>query len=158
MRLGVVFIAVGLLACWALFASCGKKTPPIPPQAIIPAPVADLSYRLDDRGVTLLWSPPKRSEQGEKLPRIDSFLVEKAEYDLDGFCKNCPVRYTEFGSVTGDDAAASNNEKITYRDESLQPGNIYYYRVKTKIGWRVISRPSEPVSFEWQPARGISPE
>jgi hypothetical protein len=139
-----------LILAGALLVSCGKKTAPIPPQAIIPVPIADLACHLDENGVTLSWSPPSRSEQGDRLPVIDKFLVERAVYDLDDFCENCPVRYNEVAAIAGAEAGRRNRQKITYREEHLRPGHIYFYRVKTKLGWRVISRPSESVSFRWQ--------
>lgn len=152
MKRRFLMILAGMVLA-ALLSGCGKKTAPIPPQAAIPLPIADLAHQLDDRGVTLFWSPPVRSEQGHRLPEIDSYLIERAEYGLADFCKNCPVRYTEVGIITGEDDLAGWGETLTYRDEELKDGHIYYYRVKTKVGWRVISRPSEPVRFEWRAPR-----
>lgn len=132
-----------------VLVACGKKTAPIPPQAVIPAPVADLAYQLDKNGVTLFWSPPEVSEQGAGLPAIDKFLVERAVYDLGSFCADCPVRYTELSSI-GEFEDGGKRQKITLREENLRPGHIYFYRVSTKLGWRVVSRPSKAVSFRWQ--------
>jgi hypothetical protein len=148
MKRRFLLILAAILVLAVVLSSCGKKTAPIPPQAIIPLPITDLAHRLDDRGVSLSWSAPVRSEEGEPLPAIARFLVERAEYELADFCKNCPVRYTELAVVDG----KGGGEKFLYRDEQLQAGHIYYYRVKSEVGWREISRPSEPVRFEW-PAR-----
>jgi len=153
MKRRFLMILAGMVLAVVL-SSCGKKTAPIPPRAIIPLPITDLAHQLDDSGVTLSWSPPARSEQGHRLPKIDSYLIERAEYALADFCKNCPVRYTEIGVITGEDDPAGWGETLTYRDEKLKDGHIYYYRVKTKVGWRVISRPSEPVRFEWRAPAG----
>lgn len=150
MKLKIILTWAGLVFAGALLVSCGKKTAPIPPQAVIPVPVADLTYQLDENGVNLSWSPPTRTEQGGRLPRIEKFVVERAVYDLDDFCENCPVRYIEVSTVAGDEAGGRNRQKITYREEHLRPGHIYYYRVKTGLGWLVTSSPSEPVSFRWQ--------
>ncbi|MEN8136462.1 MAG: hypothetical protein ABFS18_13145 [Thermodesulfobacteriota bacterium] len=150
MKRKIVLSWAVLVVAGALLVACGKKTAPIPPQAIIPAPVSDLEYQLDENGVTLSWSPPSRSEQGERLPVIDEFLLERAVYDLRDFCENCPVRYTKIDAIAGDEAGRRNQQKIIYREERLRPGHIYFYRVKTGLGWRVVSRPSEPVSFRWQ--------
>ncbi|MFO7605141.1 MAG: fibronectin type III domain-containing protein [Desulfurivibrionaceae bacterium] len=149
-----LLILAGMLVLAAVLSACGKKTAPIPPQAIIPLPITDLTHQLDDSGVTLSWSAPVRSEQGRRLPEIDSYLIERAEYALADFCKNCPVRYTEVGVIAGEDDPAGWGENLTFRDEELKAGHIYYYRVKSKVGWRVISRPSEPVRFEWRPPAG----
>ncbi|MCK4840083.1 MAG: fibronectin type III domain-containing protein, partial [Desulfobulbaceae bacterium] len=160
MKLKIVVTWVILVfAGGALLVACGKKTALVPPQAIIPVPISDLAYLLDENGVTLSWLPPILSEQGERLPAIDKFLVERAVYDLSDFCENCPVRYTELVSIAGDQPdVARSQQKITYREESLRPGHIYFYRVKTELGWRVGSRPSEPVSFRWQVVVGAPVE
>ncbi len=155
MKLKIVVTWAILVFAGTLLVACGKKTALVPPQAIIPVPISDLAYLLDEKGVTLSWSPPKQSEQGERLAGIDKFLVERAVYDLRDFCDNCPVRYTEVASVAGDESA---QQKITYREEGLRPGHIYFYRVKTALGWRVASRPSEPVSFRWQVVVGAPGE
>jgi len=115
----------------------------------MPAPISDLVYQLDERGVTLSWSPPTRSEQGKHLSDINSFVLERAMYNLDAYCESCPVNYHEIATVSGDDVGL-NEEKITYREENLRPGYIYFFRVKTSLGWRVVSRSSQPVSFRWQ--------
>lgn len=143
---------ITVLVCGLLMlVACGKKTAPIPPQAIMPAPVTDLAFQLDKNGVTLSWSPPGLSEQGAGLPEIDKFLVERAMYDLGNFCADCPVRYTELASVDGDTLAdGRKRQKITFREENLRSGHIYFYRVRTKLGWRVVSRPSQAISFRWQ--------
>lgn len=136
--LAVVFLAP---------VACGRKTAPIPPQALIPAVISDLAYQLDEKGVTLSWSPPSRTEQGSRLSVIDKFLVERAAYDLRDYCESCPVNYDEVAAMAGD---GRGQGRAIYREERLRPGYIYFYRVKTGMGWRVVSRPSEPISFRWQ--------
>ena len=79
MKLKILLTWVGLIFAGALLVSCGRKTAPVPPQAIIPAPVSDLAYQLDAKGVTLFWSPATRTEQGGRLPVIEKFLIERIE-------------------------------------------------------------------------------
>lgn len=146
MKRKTVLIWAGLVFAAMLLSGCGKKTAPIPPQAIMPAPIVDLAYQLDERGVDLVWSPPRRTEHGDRLPAIDKFLIERAEYEISGFCEDCPVAYRQVANVAGE----GPDRRVNYRDEQLRPGHIYFYRVRTGLGWRVASRPSEPVSFRWQ--------
>ena len=39
---------------------------------------------------------------------------------------------------------------LSYRDENLQPGYHYAYRVRSSLGWRVVSAPSPAVGLVWQ--------
>jgi hypothetical protein len=140
----------GLVLAAILLGACGKKTAPLPPQAVMPEVVSDLAYQLDAQGVTLSWTPPRRTVQGESLPLIDKFLLERAAYEISAFCEGCPVHYMEVAAIAPAQAPGRQERLLTYRDEGLQPGHIYFYRVKTGLGWRVVSRPSAPVSFQWQ--------
>lgn len=150
MKRKIISILAGLVCVGVLLAACGRKTAPIPLQAVIPAPVVDLAYELDEKGVTLSWSAATRTEQGKRLPGVDKFLVERAAYEIRDFCENCPVRYKEVAAIVGDGPAGRKHQKTTYREELLRPGYVYFYRVRSKMGWRVVSRPSTPVSFRWQ--------
>jgi hypothetical protein len=150
MKRTIILTWAGLVLAAVLLGACGKKTAPLPPQAVTPSVVTDLGYQLDDQGVTLAWTPPRLTVQGDNLPPIDKFLLERAAYEIAAFCEGCPVHYMEVGAIAGAQAPGSRGQAITYRDEGLRPGHIYFYRVKTRLGWRVVSRPSEPVSFRWQ--------
>jgi hypothetical protein len=145
----LLFRLLAVLIGSLLLAACGKKTAPMPPQAVIPAPITGVEYRLDENGVTLSWPRPLRTDRGEKLARIDSFIVERAEYPLGDFCRDCPVRYHQVATVSGAEQVGGAKGP-SYRDQELRPGYIYFYRVLTRMGWRLTSLPSQPVSFSWQ--------
>lgn len=150
MKRKIILTWFSLLFVGVLLTACGRKTAPIPPQATIPAPVSDLAYQLDEKGVTLSWSPVTQTEQGRRLPTIDKFLLERAVYGINDFCAGCPVDYNEVVVVANAGYPVQGQKNITYREERLRPGYIYFYRVRSKVGWRMVSRPSEPVSFSWQ--------
>ena len=42
-----------LLVLLVLLVGCGRKTPPVPPNAVIPEAINNLQYGADDTGVTL---------------------------------------------------------------------------------------------------------
>ena len=157
----LLFRLLAILIGSLLLAACGKKTAPLPPQTVIPAPITGVEYQLDENGATLSWQRPTRTDRGEKLARIDSFIVERAEYPLSDFCRDCPVRYHQVATIsaTAQDEAASRS---SYRDEELRPGHIYIYRILTRMGWQLTSLPSQPVSFSWQlplaPVTGLRAE
>ena len=76
MKILAVLLGLALLAT---LAGCGKKTRPVPPDTVMPAPIGDLSYHLDEKGVALSWSYPRSTVQGDRLPyRIEKFELLRA--------------------------------------------------------------------------------
>lgn len=140
-----------LLAGPLLLAGCGKKTPPVPPETAVPAPVADLTSEVDPEGVTLRWTWPRKTEKGASLRRVNDFTVERAEDPADGFCADCPLRYQTIGNLEGGPLPERPEAaSLSYRDQNLRPGYHYSYRVRSSLGWRVVSAPSTPVGLFWQ--------
>jgi len=145
-------MAVGLLAGLLLCSGCGKKTPPLPPELVVPAPIADLSGEIDPEGVTLSWSWPAKTEKGATLRRISEFTVERAVDPAADFCADCPLRYQTIITLPGGVAPEKPGEgRLSFRDQDLRPGYHYSYRVRSGLGWRVVSAPSMPVAWFWQP-------
>ncbi|NTV13641.1 MAG: fibronectin type III domain-containing protein [Desulfobulbaceae bacterium] len=144
-------MAAGLLVGPLLLGGCGKKTPAVPPESAVPAPVADLRGELDPEGVTLQWSWPRKTEKGISLRRIDEFIVERAEDQADAFCADCPLRYRTIASLPGGVLPEQPEAAgLSYRDQNLQPGYHYAYRVRSSLGWRVVSAPAPAVGLFWQ--------
>lgn len=150
MKIRSAIIWSGVILAGTFAIACGKKTAPIPPEAVIPAPISDLAYSLDEKGVTLTWSIPTRTELGTQLPEIDEFIIEKAEYREKDYCRDCPIQYAQTIRIAGTATRDRQNKTLTSRDENLRPGHRYFYRVKAGLGWRVVSLASGPVSFTWQ--------
>lgn len=144
-------MALGLLAGVFLSVGCGKKTPPVPPESAVPAPVADLRGELDPEGITLLWSWPRKTEKGGRLRLVSEFTVQRAEYPAADFCADCPLLYQPIATLPGGPLPERPETGIlSYRDQKLQPGYHYSYRIRSSLGWRVVSAPSAPVSLVWQ--------
>ena len=85
-------LATMLLAV-VLLSACGRKGPPVPLRQTAPAQITDLRYEIHDGGVTLLWSYPQTTAQGEPLPRIDRFEILRAEVAERDYCPGCPLHY-----------------------------------------------------------------
>jgi hypothetical protein len=130
------------------FAGCGRKTLPIPPQAAIPAPIADLSHTLDDQGVTLSWTYPSFAESGEKIDNIRSFKLYKSEAAAEDFCPDCPVQYDL--AITLSATEVQPGSKLTYTDTTLKKHYRYTYKVVSGSGWNIVSGDSNKVSFRWE--------
>lgn len=140
-------LLAALITVLLLFASCGRKTPPVPPDTVLPTPVSDLQYRLDEQGVTLTWTAPQRTVQGEKLAAIDGFELLRAVVDESDFCEGCPIPFGSPIEINGDNVAPGG--KVHYTEAVLRPGYHYSYKVRTKLGWYHASASSNIVSFAW---------
>jgi len=138
------------LCCMLLlfFAGCGRKTLPIPPQAAIPVPIADLRHTLDDQGVTLSWTYPSFAESGEKIDNIRTFKLYKSEEHAEDFCADCPVQYDR--EITLSAAGVKPGSRMTYTDTDLQRNYRYTYKVVSGSGWNIVSNDSNKVSFRWE--------
>jgi fibronectin type 3 domain-containing protein len=141
----VVFLCCLLLAA---ACGCGRKTPPIPPQAAIPKAIADLSCQLDDQGGILRWTYPVLAESGEKIERVRTFQLYKSEMPAADFCADCPVHYGRAITLSADDAEPGDT--MTYRDSDLQEHYRYTYKVVAGSGWNIASSDSNRVSFRWE--------
>ncbi|MBU0731126.1 MAG: hypothetical protein KKE17_06950 [Proteobacteria bacterium] len=135
--------------------ACGRKTLPVPPQSVLPVPVNDLRYQLDEKGVTLFWSRPTSSETGGKLAAVDHYEILKAAVRDEDHCPGCPVVYEKFARVESElDGRGNQKKSAQFFDSGLQPGHRYHYKVRTSSGWRLESRDSNIISFVWTTPAG----
>ena len=136
-----------------LLAGCGKKTPPVPPQTVLPAPIKDLRYQLDEKGVTLKWSYPNRTAQGERLPyRLKGFAVYRAVLSEEDYCPGCPITFEPPVGIKFDPLA--EGKTIIYTEKLVHPKQRHVYQVRSKAGWYITSRESNTVSFFWDTQPG----
>ena len=134
-----------LLSLLVLLVGCGRKTPPVPPNAVIPQAINNLQYKADETGVTLSWFYPKQSVDGQKIKNIRSFLLHKAMIPEADYCEGCPVRYDQVIKIDARDTEPKG--RLTYVDTDLQPGYHYVYMVQSASGWRIRSNDSNRVNF-----------
>ncbi len=128
-------------------SGCGRKTPPVPPGAVIPLPVTDLRHLSDNQGAYLTWTSPSFADSGSAEKSIRSFLVLQAE-ESGETCPDCPVRYNRSFSV--DAAGTVPGEKIQFRLPDLKIRHFYHYKVISRAGWGVASPDSNEISFLWE--------
>jgi len=145
----------GLAALILLFlGGCGFKDDPVPPRQVVPRPITDLRYQLDDRGVTLTWTYPVESVTGRDLSEISSFAVYRAVVPAEEYCPTCPVPFTEPVEIPGGQIPDKGNKIATYSTSLLRPGHMYIFKVRSTAGWWAQSEDSNVVSFLWNiPAR-----
>ncbi|MGV1100899.1 fibronectin type III domain-containing protein [Thiovibrio sp. JS02] len=140
-------LLVLVLAAAFAVSGCGKKTRPVPPDTVLPAPITDLTYHLDEKGVSLSWSYPGRTVQGERLPyRIEGFQLLRAVIPLADYCKDCPIPFGPPIEIKGE---SGDEGKVFYQETLLRPRNRYVYQVRSKAGWFVTSDESNTVSVVW---------
>lgn len=144
------FMFVGLAV-----GSCGMKTLPIPPQDALPQAITDLNFRQDENRIVLNWTPPQYTTAGSKLPQIESFIVLRGVVPETEYCSGCPVAFTSSIEIPAEQAAeGAEKGRATYTEMVLRPGHRFFFKVRTKAGWRLESDDSNIVSFTWNsPAR-----
>lgn len=139
-----------ILACVilaGLIGGCGKKTRPLPPDTVLPAPISDLTYRLDEKGVTLSWSLPTRTVKDSSLPyRVEGYELLRAVVPTKDFCEGCPVPFGPPIYIEGEKKAKG---KVQYQETLLRPQHRYVYKVRSRAGWFVNSDDSNTVSLTW---------
>jgi len=145
-KAALVMATAGLLVC----AGCGYKDKPVPPQQVLPQAVSDLRVELDDQGATLSWGYPRKTVTGTPLEEVEMFELFEAEIPQEDFCPSCPIPYREMIEVPGGQLVPGSGKTAIYEVRDLRPGNLYYFKVRSKSGWWRESQDSNEVSFLWQ--------
>ncbi|MCI5130892.1 MAG: hypothetical protein D3904_05070 [Candidatus Electrothrix sp. EH2] len=146
-------LVCGLLSALLLIglSGCGYKNDPVAPQALVPVPINDLRYELNDKGAVLHWSYPTETVNGEDLAEIDSFMLYRAEVPLADYCDTCPVPFGSPIKVDGGVIPEREGKRATSYDIGfLRPGHKYFFKVCSRTGWLTPSADSNQVSFTWE--------
>jgi len=133
-----------------VLGGCGFKTLPIAPQTVVPRAITDLRYELSEKGVTLFWSYPIETVSGDDLTEIASFVLYRAVMPADSFCETCPIPFGKPVVLPGGALPGEGRKTATYEATLLRPGNLYFFKVRSKTGWLAESGDSNLVSFIWQ--------
>jgi len=144
-----IILAVSSLGCLLTFGGCGYKDQPVPPQQLVPTPVSDLGYQLDETGAALSWSFPSKTVTDEAITDPIRFDLYRADVSVDSYCKTCPIPFVEPISLPGGTLPPGGRKTQTYQAAVLQPGHLYFFKVRSKIGWWIESKDSNIVSFLW---------
>jgi len=68
----------------------------------------------------------------------------------DSFCDTCPVPFGNPVVLPGGALPGEGKKTATYEATLLRPGNLYFFKVRSKNGWLAESADSNMVSFIWQ--------
>ncbi|MFN2354246.1 MAG: hypothetical protein ABR512_06960, partial [Desulfopila sp.] len=137
-------IVAGMLV---LSGGCGYKTPPVPPQSVVPKAITDLEYSLDEKGARLTWSYPVETIDGRELTAVNGFELYRAEIPLDGFCSSCPIPFGDPIELPGGVTVMENRQIAQYDSGMLRSGNKYYFKVRSTTSWWAASGDSNIVGF-----------
>lgn len=146
---GPVGRLLALAVLLVILAGCGFKTMPVPPQQVVPRAITDLGYQLSERGVTLSWSYPIETVTGEDISEIDSFAIYRAVVPADSYCETCPIPFGQPIILPGGALPGEGRKTATYEATLLRPGNLYFFKVRSRAGWWAESADSNIVSFIW---------
>lgn len=139
--------ALLLSAIIAVLSGCGYKTDPVPPQSVVPLPINDLRFSLDENGATLTWSYPIKTLDGQDIAEITSFELFRAELPLDDFCAGCPIPYTGPLEIPGGVTSKEARQRARHVSGLLRSGNKYFFKVRSRTSWWATSGDSNIVSF-----------
>jgi hypothetical protein len=147
MRIG--YLAAAVLGAVVLsLTGCGFKTDPVPPGNVVPKAVDDLRYSLDETGVTLSWTYPDETVQGDDLTEISTFDVYRAVVPLADLCETCPIPFSEPTQIPGGETGEAGKSKVgTYNTSLLRADHKYFFKIRARNSWWASSTDSNIVSF-----------
>lgn len=157
---GSRIIAAMFVATFALFG-CGVKSSPVPPGAVTPKAVTDLSAQLFGDQAKLVWSLPDRPEGPEGLDvsrnEIYGFRVFQHKTPVGSEpCSGCPIQFERFFDVkmssmlaTERDAGSGSNPCVWY--DPVEPGYEYFYKIIVLHRTGGMSNDSNVVMFSINP-------
>lgn len=149
-RISAIQSGVAALVCSVLmFGGCGFKDNPVSPQQVLPRPVTDLRHQLTEKGVTLFWSYPIETVTGDDLTDISEFIMYRAVVPIKDYCDTCPIPFGNPISLPGGALPNEGKKTATYQATLLRPGNLYFFKVRSKSGWWAESADSNIVKFLW---------
>jgi predicted small lipoprotein YifL len=131
-------------------AGCGKKGPLIPPEAQVPAAIADLSVRQQGKLVLTSWTAPGKSVRGKGLEGIASFRIFRREVLPPGEdCEACPGQYREVKTVDPQylQGVERSGNRFSYTEALPTDRRVWQYRVVAVDRDGAESLPSNPARF-----------
>ena len=129
---------------------CGYKTPPVPPQSVVPEAVNDLVYAVGDNGVDLTWSFPIKTIKGKPIDNIASFELYRAEIPLEDYCGGCPIPFAEpIDVAAGSPGDGKVRRKASFTADMLLSGHKYFFKVRSRTSWWAESADSNIITFLW---------
>ena len=133
-----------------LWAGCGEKGPPRPPELRFPPAVKDLSYTIHSQNVELSWTVQSTDDHSVSFPvRCKVFRSKSSAEDTN--CEKCPIRFAEIGDIPIQMKRSKKPKSTRMRfSEALEPGYRYIYKVIVYDEDGQGSKDSNIVQFDYQ--------
>ena len=134
-----------LLVMVGLCAGCGKKGALVAPEALLPAPVADLQVGQKGEQFLVSWSRPTREEGGSTLRNLAGFRLLKREVLPPGQdCEECANAYRLVAHVDQEypQGVLVVGDRFFFFDTGLTEGKSYRYLVFSLQKDGSVSHPS----------------
>jgi predicted small lipoprotein YifL len=115
-----------------LLSGCGRKGPLVPPEALLPAPVADLRVAQQGEGFRVSWSlPVKRGGVGAHRELAGFRLFKREVLPPDEDCEACADAYRLVKSVDLDylQDVRQSGDRLFVADADVSAGTTYQYKV-----------------------------
>ncbi len=142
---GVILLLASIFA----LGGCGYKDKPVAPQKVLPKKITDLRHQLSEKGVTLFWSYPRETVTGDNLTDISEFVMYRAVVPIDSYCDSCPIPFGSPITLAGGAIPDEGGKTASYQATLLRPGNLYFFKVRSKSGWWAESADSNVIKFLW---------
>lgn len=138
-----------------LLTACGKKGALMPPEALVPAAVRDLTVMQTGQEFRITWSAPTKEEGGRPLKDLAGFqLLRRIVTPEGGDCPSCPDSWTLLTRVDLDLPATyrKSNDLFIAFDKVGKTGDRAHYRITAFSKSGGISKPADaPLKKQLQP-------
>jgi|GEM_PF-1366139 len=145
-RTALLFLvsAIGLSAC-------GRALPPVPPEAISPMPITNLTVSATPAGVNFTWNGSDSDRRRKELKQIDGYRIYRKELQRPSDAEDRDVVFALIGTVPDTHIAVLEElreearlagkpahrvrvdpalNSFEFNDSSPAPGRTYLYLVK----------------------------
>jgi fibronectin type 3 domain-containing protein len=125
--------------------ACGKKAPPLPRGARVPAPVGDFKGEVKDGVLFLSFVMPASNLDGTGIEGLAGFKILKS-------CSGCEGRLERWREIRLTDTAGFTvfQNRIYLYDDDLTQGQDYSYQVIAFTEKEVNGAPSGVYSIKWE--------
>ena len=133
-----------------LLAGCGAPGEPQPPAPPIPAAVSDLAARQSGDGVTLTFTPPRETVDGERLTEPPALEIFRGAADAEAF----RLVYTIPGALVENYVVQDRVQffdPLAPEDLRAMPGAALAYRVRARASKKKASADSNTVTVRLFP-------
>ncbi len=126
-----------------LLTACGRRVPPLPPEAVRPVPPSDLRLSLGPQGATVCLKLPRLKIDGHPLSGLKGLRVKRISKNL---CSKKEVIKTMFFRLSDTDWKRG---RFCFTDHDPPQGGQIYYVIQAVRGWRCQSEPVISPRFAW---------